>query len=130
MHRDVIQSNYVLDHGTVYVDGYERLTFHINKTDEHGNTMLSLACQNGNVKIAKYLVAKGANPNAQNVSGQTPAHFAIAYKFYELSQWLFENGASDMIENKFGLTPYDGLSTEGNGDDDDRDGDQKAIGNG
>lgn len=72
--------------------------------------MLTLACQNGNVKVSKYLMAKGANPNHQNLLGQTPAHFCIAYQFYDLSHWLFENGALDTIENKYGLTPYDGLA--------------------
>lgn len=108
-----LQASYVVDHGTVYVDGYERLPFHINKTDEHGNTMLTLACQNGNMKICKYLQAKGANLNHQNVNGQTPAHFAIAYKFFEVSHWLFENGGDDTLENKYGLSPYDGLSADG-----------------
>jgi ankyrin repeat protein len=96
----------------VYLAGYERLTFHINKTDEFGNTLLTLSCQNGNAKICKYLMSKGSNPNHQNRHGQTPAHFAIAYQFYDLSQFLFENGADDTIENKYGLTPYDGLSNE------------------
>jgi ankyrin repeat protein len=107
----------VVDFGTVYASGYERLPFHINKVDEFGNTMLTYACQNGNAKIAKYLVNKGANSNHQNKQGQTPAHFAIAYQFFDLSTWLFENGADDTIENKFGLTPYDGLSNDGGGGD-------------
>ncbi len=84
--------------------------------------MLSLACQNGNIKIAKYLVAKGANTNHQNNNGQTPAHFAISYKFFELSQWLFENGAIDTLENKYGLTPYDGLSAGDEGEEEGGDG--------
>lgn len=84
----------------------------MNKTDEFGNALLSMACQNGNLKICKYLLAKGANPNHQNRSGQTPAHFAIAYKFFEVSEMLFESGGDDTIENKFGLSPYDGLSNE------------------
>lgn len=75
--------------------------------------MLSLACQNGNMKICKYLAAKGCNLNHQNATGQTPAHFAIAYKFFELSHWLFENGADDTLENQAGLSSYDGLSAEG-----------------
>lgn len=104
------------DHGTVYLAGYERLPFHLNKTDEHGNTMLNLAAQNGNLKICKYLMMKGANPNHQNHQGQTAAHFAIAYKFFDLSTWLFENGADDQLENKFGLSPYDGLSVGEDGD--------------
>jgi len=54
----------------------------------------------------------------QNKQGQTPGHFAIAYKFYDLATWLFENGGDDMLPNKAGLTAYDGL-----GGDDDDDGD-------
>ena len=114
---DLLKAAFVIDHGTVYVTGYERLPFHINKTDEYGNTLLSNACQNGNMKICKYLLAKGANPNHQNYAGQTPAHFAIAYNFFDLSQWLFESGADDTIENKFGLTAYDGMTPGAGGSD-------------
>jgi pimeloyl-ACP methyl ester carboxylesterase/CheY-like chemotaxis protein/uncharacterized membrane protein YgcG len=78
--KTLVQVAYVNDFGSVYVDGYERLPFHVNKSDDFGNTMLSLACQNGNIKVAKYLVSKGANPSHQNKQGQSPAHFAIAYK--------------------------------------------------
>lgn len=111
--NSLVSVPYIEDHGTAYKDEYERLVFHINKTDEHGNTMLTLACQNGNVKVAKYLMAKGSNPNHQNNQGQTPCHFAVAYQFFELSTWMFANGAKDTLENRFGLTPYDGLSPEG-----------------
>ena len=75
--------------------------------------MLSLACQNGNIKIAKYLYTKGANLNHQNKNGHTPGHFAVSYQFFELSHWLFENGADDQIENRYGLSAYDGLSLDG-----------------
>ncbi len=108
-----LQVGYVVDFGTVYISGYDRLPFHLNKCDEFGNTMLSLACQNGNMKLCKYLIGKGANPSHQNKNGQTPSHFAIAYKFFDLSTYLFENGGDDTLENKFGLSPYDGLSAEG-----------------
>ena len=118
--KTLVQVSYVPDFGTVYVEGYEKLPFHINKMDEFGNTMLGLACQNGNIKIAKYLISKGANPNHQNKLGQTAGHFAIAYKFYDLSQWLFENGADDTLQNKFHLTAYDGLSPDGEDDNDDK----------
>ena len=107
--KTLVQAQYAVDHGTVYLIGYDRLPFHLNKVDDFGNTLLSYACQNGNMKICKYLVAKGANMNHQNNAGQTPAHFAIAFKFFDLSTWMFENGADDTIHNKFGLSPYDGL---------------------
>jgi ankyrin repeat protein len=110
--NSLVRVGYIEDFGTAYTDGYERLPFHVNKADEFGNTMLTLACQNGNVKVTKYLMAKGCNPNHQNLQGQTPAHYCIAYQNYDLSTWLFENGAKDTLENKYGLTPYDGLSPE------------------
>jgi ankyrin repeat protein len=68
--------------------------------------------QNGNVKVAKLLVEKGANPNHQNKEGQTPGHFANSYGFYDLLGWLFEpsgGAADDTVTNKYGLTPYDGI---------------------
>ncbi len=71
--------------------------------------MLLLAAQNGNSKIAKYLIQKGANINHQNNNGQTAGHFANAYQFFDLSQWLFANGADDTLVNKYHLTAYDGL---------------------
>ena len=72
----IVKVPYVEDFGTAYVDAYERETFNLNKVNEHGNTMLHVAAQNGNVKIAKLLVEKGANPNHQNKGGQTAGHFA------------------------------------------------------
>ena len=111
--KTLVSVPYIEDNGTAYKDAYDKLAFHINKVDEHGNTMLTLACQNGNVKVTKFLMSKGANPNHQNNQGQTPAHFAVAYQFFDLSTWMFANGASDTVENKFGLTPYDGLSPDG-----------------
>ena len=63
-----VREAYVQGFGTQYDDVLVRLQWHINKPDEHGNTLLSVACQNGNMKIAKLLVGKGANPNHQNVS--------------------------------------------------------------
>lgn len=117
--KALVQVGYVPDFGTVYINGYDRLPFHMNKVDDFGNTMLGLACQNGNMKLCKFLISKGANPNHQNKNGQTPAHFAIAYKFFDLSTYLFENGGDDTLENRFGLSPYDGLSAEGGGESSD-----------
>ena len=101
--------------GTVYEQNVAENIFHINKDDEHGNTLLHVAAQNGNLKIGKLLIEKGANPNHQNKQGQTPGHFAVAYQFYEFASWIFdENGAAgnDLIANIYGLGPYDGLSPD------------------
>lgn len=107
------QFAYVLDSGTVYTQEYQQLPFNINRTDEFGNTLLIVSCQNNNFRMCKYLMSKGANPDHQNCAGHTAAHFAIAFQCYDLSKWLFENGCSDTVMNKFGFTPYDGLRKEG-----------------
>lgn len=39
--------------------------FNLNKVDDHGNTLLMVATQNGNLKMSKLFIYKGANPNHQ-----------------------------------------------------------------
>lgn len=99
--------------GTFYVEDYDKVKFSMNKTDEYGNTMLHIAAQNGNVKIAELLIEKGCNPNHQNKQGNTPGHFAIAYKFYDFATWFFDDdggGGNDLISNSSGLGAYDGIA--------------------
>ena len=101
---------------------------HHQQTDEFGNTLLHIGCQNGNEKVTRLLLAKGANPNHQNKQGNTAGHYAVGYHFYDLATWLFDaegGGADDRLENKWGLTPYDGLSPE---DDDGGGGDKLLLG--
>lgn len=55
------------DFGTQYDEALLGNRFHINSADDHGNTLLTVACQNGRLKIAQLLIKKGANPDHQNV---------------------------------------------------------------
>jgi hypothetical protein len=103
---------YVPDYGTQYEDSVTRLPFHMNLPDEHGNTLLGIATQNGHMRICQLLCKKGANPNHQNSQGQTPMHYAMSYGYSELGQWLVDTeggNADDTLMNQDGLTPYDGL---------------------
>ena len=111
-HSRFLRLQFVADIGTAYTDEYEREPFNLNRVDEHGNTLMHITAQTGNIRIGKLLVRKGANPNHQNKQGQTPGHFAVAYQFYEFASWLFDEkggGANDLLTNTFGLGPYDGL---------------------
>lgn len=109
--RDVLVQ-YLDDFGTQYQDVLARQAFHINSADQHGNTLLIVACQNGHQGIATLLLRKGANPNHQNRAGCTALHYAMEYGFYDLGAWLADpskGGAADDIVNKAGLSPYDGI---------------------
>ena len=125
---NLIKVQFVENFGTQYTDNYERDGFHLNQGLDHGNTLLHIAAQNGNVKIAKLLQRYGANVNHQNKYGHTPGHFAIAYTFYDFASWLFDpdgGGADDTLENMYSLGPYDGL--QGEDDDEIKQDEVKAI---
>ncbi|EQC39623.1 hypothetical protein SDRG_03054 [Saprolegnia diclina VS20] len=107
-----VKTQCVLGAGTIYDDSLARLAFHVNLSDEHGNTLLMLAAQNNGLKVAQFLVSKGANPNHQNHQGQTAGHYAMAYNFFDLGAWLLDpdkGGGRDDLPNMHGLTAYDGL---------------------
>jgi len=113
--QSITKVQFVVGHGTAYLDHYEREPFNMNKTDEHGNTLLHISAQNGNIRIAKLLFSKGANPNHQNNAGQTAGHFAIAYQFYDYTSWLYDPeqaAGDDLLLNMYNLGPYDGLTGE------------------
>ena len=74
--------------------------------------MLLNAAQNGNKRIAKLCLRRGANVNLPNNTGQTVLHYAYAYGFEDLAEYLKSKGADDRPKNADGLTCYEGLSME------------------
>jgi hypothetical protein len=82
----------------------------IDARDELGNTLLHVASQNGNKRVVKLALRRGANINLRNNGGNTPLHYAYAYGFEELGEYLKAKGADDTLQNLEGLTPYEGLS--------------------
>ncbi|CEG37236.1 Acyl-CoA-binding protein [Plasmopara halstedii] len=84
----------------------------IDVTDVNGNTLLSIACQNNNKRIAKLCLRRGADINTQNLNGQSLLHYCHEYGFHDLMEYLLDKGARDDLLNKEGLTCYEGLSQE------------------
>ena len=84
----------------------------MDSKDSKGNTLLLAAAQNGNKRIAKLALRKGANINLQNLTGQTALHFAFAYGYEDLGNYLISKGADDSLTNAEGLTCYEGLSLQ------------------
>jgi hypothetical protein len=75
-----------------------------NITDEFGNTMLHVACQNGRFNLAVFLVNEAAlDVNAQNNNGNTPLHYCTAYHYVKLGAFLVSKGADSSIVNNRGI---------------------------
>lgn len=87
-------------------------TFPIDSKDALGNTLLSIAAQNGNKRISKLCLRRGADINTQNLNGQTVLHYCMAYGFDALAEYFMNKGADDSLVNADGLTCYEGLSLE------------------
>jgi hypothetical protein len=81
----------------------------INVRDTFGNSLLSIAAQNGHKQMMKMLLKRHCDINAQNHKGQTALHFCFAYGYTDLAEWLISKGANDQLRNVFGLTCYEGL---------------------
>ncbi|CAM9178964.1 unnamed protein product, partial [Ectocarpus fasciculatus] len=77
--------------------------------DEQGNTLLHIAAQNGNKRMIKLCLRREADINSQNLGGQTPLHYAYAYGYGDVGEYLIRKGADDTVRNKDKLTCYEGL---------------------
>ena len=82
----------------------------VETRDQHGNTLFILACQQGNKKLGKFLLRRGADMNAQNNGGNTALHYLYEYKHIALAEYLVRKGGDDSIKNGEGLTVYEGTS--------------------
>lgn len=77
----------------------------------HGQTERTLKLTRH--RLAKACLRRGADINGQNHTGNTPLHFAFAYGFDKLGDYLISKGADPGVRNTSGLTPYEGLGGRG-----------------
>lgn len=84
----------------------------IDFQDEIGNTLLHVCAQNGNKRIAKLCLRRGASIATQNLNGQTVLHYCFSYGFSELGEYFITKGADDSVRNADGLTCYEGLDMD------------------
>jgi ankyrin repeat protein len=96
-----------------FVAALEEMRFDVNyQSVDNRNTLLHVACQNGNKLMVKNVLRVGAKMNLQNSRGNTAIHFCFAYGYAELGQYLISKGADDSILNADGLSAYEGLRKE------------------
>jgi ankyrin repeat protein len=77
----------------------------VNLADLKGNTLLMLACYNGNVETARMLLSFGADVDRRNDRGQTPLGGAAFKGYAEVVSLLVENGSDIDADNGGGMTP-------------------------
>jgi ankyrin repeat protein len=82
-------------------------------TDSSRSTPLHHAILRGNLKVARLLVERGANPNLQESKQNTAAHFLIYSPCSDLMATLIDAGANLCAINVYGMTPLGyALSTD------------------
>eukprot|EP00042_Codosiga_hollandica_P046318 m.486219 g.486219 ORF g.486219 m.486219 type:complete len:388 (-) comp57211_c0_seq1:226-1389(-) len=76
--------------------------FDVNWADDEGQTLLHLACKDGDFEVAQFLVAHGASISQTTLLGTTPLHLVTDLP---LIQWLVSEGADVNQADNFGFTP-------------------------
>jgi len=74
----------------------------VNSPAPDGSTALHKAAHAGRIKIVKFLLKKGANPNCRDKTGLTPLHLTSDEK---VAKMLIEAGAKPNSKDKTGMTP-------------------------
>ena len=76
----------------------------IKDVDAYGRTPLHLACLNGAMDCAEYLIQKGADINARAGNGMTPLHLAVIGNRLEMTGYLMDHKADGNIRDKAGMS--------------------------
>ena len=83
----------------------------INYQNENGNTLLILASIYNLEEICLFLLRKGADPNLQNIFGNSALHYTISNKFFKLTNLLIQFNANEDLINEQGLTPWECINS-------------------
>lgn len=75
--------------------------------DHIGWTPLHYACAKGQLEVAQYLIANGANVNSQSLNGTTPLMMAVQSGNEQLVKLLLDNGSDLQTKNTLSLTAID-----------------------
>lgn len=70
------------------VGGKKAIT--VNSENKDGNTLLIICAQNNHIRLAKWLLNKGAEVNHRNRKGTTALGFCVRYNFDDMALWLEE----------------------------------------
>lgn len=71
----------------------------------NGFSALEFAVKSGRTEIVELCLAKGANPNAPTLDGDTSLHIAAALPNADIILRLLQGGANPNVQNRYGQTP-------------------------
>ncbi|PFX17016.1 uncharacterized protein LOC111341452 [Stylophora pistillata] len=83
----------------------------VERTDEHGRTLLYIASKSGFYDTCNLLLQKGASVNNAQRDGSTALHAAAFYGHELVVGLLLQHGAKSDIRNSWGNTPIDESAT-------------------
>ncbi|XP_043915331.1 SH3 and multiple ankyrin repeat domains protein 1 [Protopterus annectens] len=86
----------------------------LGTNDENGWQEVHQACQHGHVQQLEHLLFYGADPGAQNASGNTALHICALYNKEACARILLYRGCSKDIKNNNGQTPFQVAIIAGN----------------
>ncbi|CAJ0950570.1 unnamed protein product [Ranitomeya imitator] len=87
---------------------------YIGTVDENGWQEIHQACQHGHSQHLEHLLFYGADPAAQNASGNTALHICALYNKESCARVLLYRGSSKDIKNHSGQTPFQVAVISGN----------------
>lgn len=78
----------------------------INAKDKgHGNVALHVVASKGDIALATFLVARGADLNVQDIFGNGPLHYAIDKGKRSVAEMLLNSGANPNLQDFRGSSP-------------------------
>lgn len=73
--------------------------------NQQGWTPLYRGVNSGKIEVVKFLLAKNADPNAQNIHGETALHLAAETSQSEIAELLLSSKANPNCQQNDGETP-------------------------
>jgi ankyrin repeat protein len=86
----------------------------VRAVDERGYTPLHIAAREGQVKIAAFLIDKGADIEAKNPTGFTPLFLSVLSKRPDAVRFFLDKGAEVNVQTRFQTTPLFTAAESGN----------------
>ena len=105
--------NAVIEAKEDFIDWLFQSDANINHQDRIGYSALHFIAQNNQFTLGEKFLSKGANPNIQDIHGNTPLWTAIfeSKKEFNVVKLLLKYGADPNVLNKYGKTPSDLFKT-------------------